>query len=286
MRRPHLREGALMTQSHQVFMGYLVSYDDAYTVVQSPFVHEGTRVFGADSDPTTLAVAALIHRHQTEPVDLVSVPAGINEDVLRISCSVAASSDADLEHCEWDLLNGDEAIVVLARRGTEVEIPNLDVAVHVDQEHQTALDSAWSNELKSNHVSQGAFVSEAMYMEGSSARLAMMAQKGGNGPIWPPRHGHDRDGPLPHHTVSPAGTVLSWTKLSAAGAPSEFSIRAPLLGGLNTVLLALDDGPRGVFLMVDDEDHDINIHDRVELVLRRLYAQEGFMRYGLKGRLV
>jgi len=82
------------------------------------------------------------------------------------------------------------------------------------------------------------------------------------------------------------GRVVSWTALSAAGAPSEFALRAPLLGGLSTVLLKLDDGPNGVFLLVDDEDHDVTMEASVELVLRRLYAQEGFMRYGLKGRLV
>ena len=59
------------------------------------------------------------------------------------------------------------------------------------------------------------------------------------------------------------GTVQTWTTLSAAGAPSEFSLRAPLLGGISTVLLNLDDGPNGVFLTVDDEDAVLEMDARM-----------------------
>jgi hypothetical protein len=79
---------------------------------------------------------------------------------------------------------------------------------------------------------------------------------------------------------------MTWTTLSAAGAPSEFSLRAPILGGLSTVLLQLEDGPNGVFLMVDDEDAVLAMDVQMELVFRRLYAQEGFVRYGLKARAI
>ena len=48
----------------EVWMGYLIDHHDEFTVVQSPFVLDGQRVFGADSDATTLAVAAVLHRLQ------------------------------------------------------------------------------------------------------------------------------------------------------------------------------------------------------------------------------
>ena len=80
--------------------------------------------------------------------------------------------------------------------------------------------------------------------------------------------------------------MQSWTTLSAAGAPSEFSLRAPILGGISTVFLALDDGPNGVFLTVDDEEPTLEMDAQMELVFRRLYAQEGFVRYGLKARAI
>ena len=37
-------------------------------------------------------------------------------------------------------------------------------------------------------------------------------------------------------TLSGSALVESWTKLSAAGAPSEFSLRAPILGGIKLFL--------------------------------------------------
>jgi uncharacterized OB-fold protein len=38
--------------------------------------------------------------------------------------------------------------------------------------------------------------------------------------------------------------------------------------------------------MVDDEENDVKIGDAVELVVRRIYAQEGMIRYGLRGRII
>ena len=64
------------------------------------------------------------------------------------------------------------------------------------------------------------------------------------------------------------------TKLSAAGAPSEFSIRAPLLGGISTAYVSFNHGT-GVFLLVDDEEISPEIGDKGEIVVRRIYAQEG-----------
>jgi hypothetical protein len=55
---------------------------------------------------------------------------------------------------------------------------------------------------------------------------------------------------------------------------------------VSTVLLELEDGPNGVFLTVDDEECDLDFGRSMELVLRRIYAQEGFIRYGLKARAI
>ena len=38
----------------------------------------------------------------------------------------------------------------------------------------------------------------------------------------------------------------------------------------------------GTFLIVDDHQHPVSINDEVELVIRRIYAQDGWIRYGLK----
>ena len=83
--------------------------------------------------------------------------------------------------------------------------------------------------------------------------------------------------------MEPKGKITSWTKLSAAGAPSEFAIRAPFWAASQLSWFETTDGPNGVFLLVDDEINNPQIGASVELVVRRLYAQEGLMRYGLKG---
>ena len=38
--------------------------------------------------------------------------------------------------------------------------------------------------------------------------------------------------------------VVSWTRLIAAGCPSEFAIRAPSLGGLTSMILSFEEGPQ------------------------------------------
>ena len=273
--------------SDQIWMGYLLHHEPTYTVVQSPFVLGGQRVFGADSDATTLAVAALLHRLEHDEVSMVSVPEGIDASSLSAATGVTLhDADADGEP-PWEVLMSDEAIVVVAQRGATVEIPVFDVEVEVDDEFHAAIESAWNQELSENHVSQGAYVSRAQYDEAASSRLQLRGQTNDQGVVWPPRFSHVVDGQSASGMrLQRCGKVMTWTTLSAAGAPSEFSLRAPILGGVSTVLLGLDDGPNGVFLMVDDEESLLEMDARMELVFRRLYAQEGFVRYGLKARSI
>ena len=273
--------------SDEVWMGYLLHHEASYTVVQSPFVLGGQRVFGADSDATTLAVAALLHRLEHDNVSAISVPEGIDASSLSAATGVALHDGDAEEEAPWEVLMSDEAIVVVSQRGATVEIPVFDVEVEVDAEFHAAIEAAWDQELSENHVSQGAYVSRAQYDEAAASRLQLHGQTNEQGVVWPPRFSHVVDG---HSTsgmrLQRCGKVMTWTTLSAAGAPSEFSLRAPVLGGVSTVLLELDDGPNGVFLMVDDEESIIEMDARMELVFRRLYAQEGFVRYGLKARSI
>ena len=185
------------------------------------------------------------------------------------------------------MLLSDEATIVITRQGADVTLSNLDVEIEVDPAFHTAMEEAWADELKVTHVSQGAYVSKSQYEEAAKPRLTLEGQQGPGGLVWPPRfsstHG---DVNTPLKVLSPTGKVQSWTTLSAAGAPSEFALRAPLLGGISTVMLELNDGPNGVFLTVDDEEPTLNFGLPMELVLRRIYAQEGSIRYGLKARAI
>ena len=273
--------------SDEVWMGYLLHHEASFTVVQSPFVLGGQRVFGADSDATTLAVAALLHRLEHDDVSAISVPEGIDASSLSAATGVALHDGDAEEEAPWEVLMSDEAIVVVSQRGATVEIPVFDVEVDVDAEFHAAIEAAWDQELSVNHVSQGAYVSRAQYDEAASSRLQLHGQTNEQGVVWPPRFSHVVDGKRASGMrLQRCGKVMTWTTLSAAGAPSEFSLRAPVLGGVSTVLLELDDGPNGVFLMVDDEESIIQMDARMELVFRRLYAQEGFVRYGLKARSI
>ena len=272
--------------SAAVWMGYLVEHADDFTVVQSPFVLNGVRVFGADSDATTLAIAGVLHRLQHDEIQSLSLPDGVDGESLTAATNVPLH-DPEGENAPWELLLSDEATVVLSRHNAEVELSSLDVEIEVDGAFHQAMEEAWLQELSHAHVSQGAYVSRAQYEEAAASRLLLVGQAGHNSVMWPPRFSHLVDGA--HATQQPlqrTGAVQTWTTLSAAGAPSEFSLRAPLLGGISTVLLNLDDGPNGVFLTVDDEDAVLEMDARMELVVRRLYAQEGFIRYGLKARTI
>lgn len=285
MRRPPLWEGTKV--SSIIWKGYLLYSDAAFTLIQSPFTHDGERVFGADSDATTLAVAALQHRLNQQPITSVTVPDGIDSPTLSSATGIKVADETTFDDCEWDLLLSDEATVVLVQRGTEVELPQFDVDIPVDSDFFSALEGAWIEELQASNVSQGAYISMAQYEEAAGPRLGLLGQKFAQGMTWPPRQ-MDGDQPagVEHIALEHVGHVQSWTRLSAAGAPSEFSIRAPLLGGISTVLLRLNDGPSGVFLVVDDEEPEISMDLEMELVVRRIYAQEGIIRYGLKARAI
>ena len=277
-----------MNSGSGVWKGYLLAWDEDFTLIQSPFMCEGMRVFGADSDHTTLAIAAEQHRTSLGPtVELISLPEGVNKEIFNMATGVEVTNDESYDRCQWDLMIGDDATVAILRRDADVELPILEAQVEVDSEFHSALTNAWDHEMKELHVSQGAYVSSAQYTEGAVARMALAGQQFGDLVVWPPRQ-LSRDGAR-HDTrinLTLRGKVSSWTTLSAAGAPSEFSLRAPLLGGITTVLLDLDDGPKGVFLMVDDEEIEVQIGDSIELVVRRIYAQEGMIRYGLRGRAI
>ncbi len=273
--------------STEVWMGYVLHHESTYTVVQSPFVLNGVRVFGADSDATTLAVAGLLHRINHDEIASISVPDGIDDLSLSAATGVSIHDDDSEGESPWEVLMSDQAIIVVAKKGADVEIAQVALEVEVDPAFNEAIEAAWTQELSEAHVSQGAYVSRAQYEEAASSRLQLHAQSADDDIIWPPRFSHMVNGTnTASVNLQRRGSIQTWTTLSAAGAPSEFSLRAPILGGMSTVLLSLEDGPSGVFLTVDDEDTTFEMDAQMELVFRRLYGQEGLVRYGLKARTI
>jgi len=158
-------------------------------------------------------------------------------------------------------------------------------SLEYDSEMQRQLQDQWNLEVEG--VSQGAYVSQAQHMLSTPSRLGLKAQIDEGQAVWPPRQlnatGKRLDSASKQMTES--ATILTWTRLSAAGAPSEFSGRAPLLGGVSTVLVQFDEGPKGVFMLADDEFETPHIGGKVYFGIRRLYGQDGMMHYGLKAVL-
>jgi len=84
--------------------------------------------------------------------------------------------------------------------------------------------------------------------------------------------------------LSGRGTVHSWTLIAGAGAPPEFAAEAACKGSYPVVLVELDEGPRIIAQMVDPPEEGPRIGMRVEAVFRRIYEEEGVIRYGFKFR--
>lgn len=269
--------------------GYLVVENLASIFIQSPFVCNEEIVYGADSDATTMAIAGLqfllSKGHDIKSINLLPP---VNAEIITLATGIDSPHEGnsiESDSVEWDLMVGDEATLVIAHRSIQSYDFEQPAGMEImDQQLLDDLNDAWGRETSSNHVSQGAYVSQSQYLEGARARLSLASQILNNESIWPPRQMDAHGKRLPVATASLVGraVVESWTKLSAAGAPSEFSLRAPILGGIQTVFVRFEQGPAGVFLLADDLEYKPTIGDEVEFSVRKIYAQESFIRYGLK----
>lgn len=84
------------------------------------------------------------------------------------------------------------------------------------------------------------------------------------------------------------GTIEAVSVISQGGAPPEFAELQARAGDYATAIVAFD-GPDGdtasaPVLVVDADAESVDVGDRVEATVRRIYTQEGVTRYGLKVR--
>jgi uncharacterized OB-fold protein len=283
----------MMDEETIVWKGYLACVGEDSCVVQSPWYLGDDCVFGADSDYTTLAIAAiqLLHSKGTQ-INSINALNDVEGSIISMATGVevmqTSNDDSEELTADWDLCISDDARVVVCKTDCEVELWEPEGGLEVDEEFHQQITLAWEKECMPEHVSQGAYVSQQQYQEGAAARLNLMSQKVDGELIWPPRQMDVKGNLMPQASIplQENATIESWTKLAAAGAPSEFSIRAPLLGGISTVFVRFEQGPRGVFLLVDDEDNNPKIGDQVQFAIRRIYAQEAYIRYGLKCQII
>ena len=176
-------------------------------------------------------------------------------------------------------------IVAITTSQDEPTWPSFD-AKSYDMDMKNQLIQQWKIEVEG--VSQGAYVSQAQHTIAIPSRLGLRAQLDRQQLVWPPRHLNATGKRIESASeqLSETATILTWTRLSAAGAPSEFSGRAPLLDGVSTVLAQFPEGPKGVFMLADDEHNEPAIDASIRFDVRRLYGQDGMMHYGLKAILL
>jgi uncharacterized protein len=86
--------------------------------------------------------------------------------------------------------------------------------------------------------------------------------------------------------LSGRGKIYCFTTISRGGSPPEFSAQQNLVGSYPVAVVELDEGPRIVAQMTDCRAEGLRIGLEVESAFRRIYDDDGMIRYGIKFRPV
>lgn len=82
--------------------------------------------------------------------------------------------------------------------------------------------------------------------------------------------------------LSGNGKLYTFTVIARGGAPAEFDEQQTMTGVIPVAIVELDEGPRVVGQLADVQVDKLEIGMKVKAVVRRLYDQEGIIRYGTK----
>ena len=82
--------------------------------------------------------------------------------------------------------------------------------------------------------------------------------------------------------LSGEGTIYSFTVVAGGGAPAEFDDQQVMTGDVISAVVELKEGPRVMVQIADADPEALEIGTPVRAVVRRLYDQEGVLRYGAK----
>jgi uncharacterized OB-fold protein len=131
-----------------------------------------------------------------------------------------------------------------------------------------------------------AYYSLPMFESSSAQRLRLLAATcSGCGTLFYPQRTRCTQCGGTHFTEAPLsgqGTVFTFTKIARGGAPSEFDDQQTMTGSLAAGIVELAEGPRVIGQFTDWEGKELAIGTPVTVAMRRLYDQEGVVRYGLK----
>ena len=76
--------------------------------------------------------------------------------------------------------------------------------------------------------------------------------------------------------------MYTYTVIAGGGAPPEFAAEARCKGSYPVVIVELEEGPRVIAQLVNPPGEGITIGMPVKAVFRRIYEEEGVIRYGFK----
>jgi len=166
-----------------------------------------------------------------------------------------------------------------------VEEPRVHLSWHAYLGHRRYLPDP----LPTHTRSEGAYVSPASWEETQEARLRLLCSRCRTCGVMrhPPREACPDCGgaDLEPFRARPVGVIHSVTRISRGGAPSEFALQQTLVGDYGVAVVDLVDGLRTVAQMAAGDPRAVAIGQGVSLRLRRLFEQEGRVRYGLKAVL-
>jgi hydroxymethylglutaryl-CoA synthase len=213
---------------------------------------------GAASVPLSLARALAEDR---SPVLCVSVGSGAGADAFVVESAPAVPTDVDIDG-ETDLTYA----ATLRRRGEITGGPPDGGAAYVSV-------PSWQRSIPQRH----------RLVAGRCPNCASLA--------FPPSGAcpacHDlveyEDVRLPT-----TGEVEAITGISRSGGPPEFAVQQQRSGAYGAAIVGFEPGNERVSLPLQTvgDGTDLAVGDRVETVVRRIYEQEGVIRYGRKGKPV
>jgi uncharacterized OB-fold protein len=82
--------------------------------------------------------------------------------------------------------------------------------------------------------------------------------------------------------LSGLGKVHTFVLISAGGAPPEFADQEKAGGQYPVAIVELDEGPKVIGQIADSDPKEVKIGMQVKTELRRIYSEEGVIRYGFK----
>ncbi len=231
--------------------------------------------------------------------------AQIGGNVVELSGDTGTSSAIlALTEVLADRKEGEEVLLITYGGGSSVALSlRLDSPLGAPERPRSALSSSrkylsylryaqfrrfLSRREPPSEISMGAYTSLPSYLEFIGERYRLIASRCEECDHlhFPPRYACLKCGgrTFRGEPLSGLGEVYAYTIIARGSSPTEFKEQQDLVGEYGVCLVQLEEGPRIVAQLTDCDPSEAGIGTPVESVLRRIYRQEGVVRYGYKFR--